>query len=182
MPKLDSKTASSVEETEATHGGDFEPLAPGKYLARLVDVEVRDEKNKYDALQWSAEFDNIHTFDESGPGEKQPGRQWLNLTLPTTAKPHSAYTNGPEKWEKYQNMLRGRLAAFFEAFGFTPDSDTDEMTGEWAVITVGVETAQQGSRAGKQVNRVNDIEPVPDEVIDAGLPEVEDEGGGDNNF
>lgn len=169
MPKLDSKTASSVEETEPTHGGDFEPLAPGKYLARLNAVEVRDEKNKYGALQWSAEFDNMHELET---GDKAPGRQWLSLTLPSGAKPPAAYTSGPEKWEKYQNMLRGRLAAFFAAFGYTADSDTDEMVGEWAVITLSVKTAQQGKKAGKQVNEVEDIEVVPEDVE---VPESEDE-------
>lgn len=178
MPKLDSKTANAVSETEAVHGGDFSPLEPGEYLARLVEVEVRDEKNKYGALQWSAEFDSLHSFDAEGVIEKQPGRQWLNLTLPTTAKPHPAYEGGPDKWEKYQNMLRGRLAAFFEAFGYTADSDTEEMHGEWAVLVIGTETAQRGKNEGKLVNRVNDIKPVPEDLE---LPEVADEDG-DTNF
>lgn len=167
MPKLDSKTASAVDGTEPNHGGDFEPLEPGKYLARLSNVEVRDEKNTYGAIQWVAEFEEIHSME----GEKQPGRQWLNLTLPSSAKPPANYANGPDKWEKYQNLLRGRLAAFFEAFGYTPDSDTDEMLGEWAVITLGVRTIQKGAREGQRTNEVKDIGPVPEDVE---LPEVED--------
>lgn len=167
MPKLDGKTAGAVDETEATHGGDFEPIKPGKYLGRLTGVEVRDEKNKYDALQWSAEFDQLRSLEDLD--SVVPGRQWLNLTLPTTAKPHSAYTNGPEKWEKYQNMLRGRLKAFFEAFGYTSDSDTDELLGEWAVITVSIKTAQGGKKVGQPVNQVDDIEEVPEDIE---VPEV----------
>lgn len=169
MPKLDSKVASAVDEREAVHGGDFEPIDPGKYLARLVKVDVKDEKNKYGALQWSGEFDNLHPLDDLD--SKAPGRQWLNLTLPTSSKPHALYADGPEKWEKYQNMLLGRLKAFFEAFGFTSDSDTDELLGEWAVITVGTETAQGGKRQGKLVNKVNDIEEVPEDIE---IPEVID--------
>jgi len=160
MPKLASKIANATESAEVVHGGgDFEPLPKGKYLAKLTEVSVRDEKNKYDAPQWSAEFQEIHTLD----GEKQPGRQWLNLTLPTTSKMHPAYANGQEKWEKYQAMLLGRLKAFFEAFGYTPDSDTDEMLGEWAVITLSISTIQSGPNQGKLRNEVTDIEEVPED-------------------
>jgi len=160
MPKLDKKTAAAVETTEAAHGGDFEPIAPGNYLARLAGVEARDETNKYDLTQWSAEFEEIHSLD----GVRQPGRQWLNLTLPGGNTPPASYANGAEKWEKYQNMLRGRLAAFFEAFGYSSDSDTDEMVGEWALITIGIRTIQSGIRQGEKTNEVKDIQPVPDDV------------------
>lgn len=168
MPKLDSKTAAAVESSEAVHGGDFEPLLPGRYLARLSNVEVRDQKNKHGALQWNAEFEEIHSLET---GERQIGRQWLNLTLPSSAKPPASYANGPEKWEKYQNLLRGRLAAFFEAFGYTSDSDTDEMLGEWAVIKVSQRTIETGPKQGQITNQVDDVLPVPEDVE---LPEVDD--------
>lgn len=168
MPKLDSRTAGAVDETEAMHGGDFEPLEPGKYLGRLVEVKIRDEKNKYGAVQWSAEFESLRPLDD--PDRVVPGRQWLNLTLPSSAKPPLNYTNGADKWEKYQNLLRGRLKAFFESFGYTSDSDTEEMHGEWAVITVSVRTAQSGKKQGQQVNQVDDIEAVPEDIE---VPEVE---------
>lgn len=170
MPKLDSKTASVVEQTEATHGGNFEPLPAGKYLGRLVEVKIRDEKNKYGAVQWSAEFESLRPLED--PDHVAPGRQWLNLTLPTSNKAPANYANGADKWEKYQNMLRGRLKAFFESFGYTSDSDTEEMHGEWAVITVVVKTAQQGARAGQKVNEVSDIEMVPEDIE---VPDMTDE-------
>jgi len=167
MPKLDSKTAKTVGDTEATHGGDFPLLEPGDYLARLAGVELR-EPNKYDAAQWSAEFEEIHALD----GTRQPGRQWLNLTLPSSNTPHPKYENGADKWEKYQNMLRGRLSAFFEAFGYSADSDTDEMLGEWAKIHIKQGTIQSGPKLGEKRNEIDDINPVPDDVE---LPEVEAE-------
>lgn len=171
MPKLDKKTAGTVEKEDAVHGGDFAPIKPGKYLARLSEVEVQDDLNKYDAAQWSAEFDNLRSLEDLD--EPVPGRQWLRLTLPTSNTPHPAYEKGPTQWEKYQKMLRGRLKAFFEAFGYTSDSDTDEMIGEWAVITVAIETAQAGKREGQPVNVVKDITEVPEDID---IPEIDDDG------
>lgn len=167
MPKLDSRLSSKVDETEATHGGNFEPIAAGKYIARLEGVSVRDELNKFDAAQWSAEFSNLTALDD---GSTAPGRQWLNLTLPTTNEKHPKYEKDAGKWENYQNMLFGRLAAFFEAFGYTADSDTDEIVGEWAVITVSIRTIQSGPRKGEKTNSVDDIEEVPEGVE---IPEVD---------
>lgn len=160
MPKLAKNIASKVESTETVHsaGGSYEPIEPGKYFGRLASVKVRPETNKYDAPQWSAEFEELH---QVSTGDRAPGRQWLNLTIPTTKTPHPQYTNGADKWEMYQNMLAGRLHAFFEALGYTSDSDTDEMLGEWAVLTISVETIQYGTRAGERTNRVTDIEAVP---------------------
>lgn len=161
MPKLAPAAAKAVEAAEAVHGGgDFEPLPEGKYLGRLSDVKVRDQLNKYGAPQWSAEFQDLHDLVSL---ETAPGRQWLELTVPTGSKVPGNYTNGPEKWAKYQAMVQGRLNAFFEAFGYTPDSDTDEMLNEWAILTVKITTIQQGPKEGQLTNRVVDIEAVPED-------------------
>ena len=161
MPKLAANAAKAVGAAEAVHGGgEFEPHPPGKYLARLTDVSVRDELNKYDAPQWSAEFQDLVSLETQ---EAVPGRQWLELTIPTGSKVHPSYTNGPEKWAKYQEMVQGRLKAFFEAFGYTVDSDTDEMLNEYAILTLGITTVQQGVNEGKKRNRVTDIEAVPED-------------------
>lgn len=162
MPKLSANAAKAVAAAEEVHGGgDFEPLPDGKYLARLADVSVRDELNRYDAPQWSAEFQDLHSMETQ---ELAPGRQWLSLTVPTGSKMHPSYENGPEKWAKYQAMVQGRFKAFFNAFGYTTDSDTDEMINEWAVITLRTVTRQQGKNAGKRVNEVFDIEAVPEDL------------------
>ena len=178
MPKLPSAAAKAVEKSEAVHGGggSFEPLAPGKYLAQLREVTVRDQTDKHGHTQWSAEFENLHSLEDH---EKAPGRQWLNLTVPLGKKMPASYTNGPEKWEKYQAMVMGRLKAFFESFGYTTDSDTDEMIGEWAVITVSQRTIQDGPKTGEITNRVDGIESLADagdiELEDFGIDGFEDE-------
>lgn len=180
MPKLSAKAAKVVDNTEATHGGgDFELLAPGKYLGKLTEVSVRDA-NKHGLAQWSAEFQELHNIED---GELASGRQWLNLTLPSeTNTIPASYTNGAEKWEKYQNMLRGRMAAFFESFGYTADSDTDEMIGEWAVITVKVGTIQSGPKQGDKRNEVVDIENPEDLGIDDLVEQVQAESEDNDAF
>lgn len=155
MPKLPTTEVNTVNNTEAAFGGNFEPLKPGFYLAQLRGVEVRDSKRG--GSYWSVEFHNIYSLD----GEKQPGRQWMNLNLPSV-KPLDGQTES--KHETYNRMSRQALAGFFEAFGYTADSDTDEMLGEWAVLQIGVRTIQSGPRAGEKANQVTALKAVPDDV------------------
>lgn len=164
MPKIAANIVQQVEESEATAG--FELVDPGQYLGRLAKVDAREKDGK---VSWSAEFDEIHTLD----GEKVPGRQWLNLNMPIGAIGDPApswYQKDQKAWNTYQRMSNGQLKAFFEAFGYTADSDTDEMLGEWAVLVIGIATIQAGARQGEKTNRVNGIKPVDDSVE---IPEVE---------
>ena len=165
MPKLPSTTAKAVDKTDAIHdSGTFEPLAPGDYLARLREVSVRDNTDKYGQTMWSVEFDDLHSVETH---ETAPGRQWMNLTVPLGPKKvHPSYTGTPEKWATYQNMAMGRLKAFFESFGYTTDSDTDEMLGEYAVITVRTRTIQSGPREGQLTNEVTGVKALDDAGID----------------
>lgn len=176
MPKLTSKAAKVVEAAEAVHGGgSFEPLKPGKYLAQLSEVSVNDQADKYGAASWTAEFRNLISVDTK---QSAPGRQWYRITLPLDpSKVPSNYEKDADKWEKYQAMVQGRLKAFFEAFGYTVDSDTDEMLGEWAVITLGIRTIQSGPRQGEKANVVNDVESYEEygDLDDFGVDEVDDD-------
>lgn len=164
MPKLSAGAVKMVDASEARHesGGTFEPLAPGRYLGKLSDVSTRDP-NKHGAVVWSAEFQDLIRLEDSTP---VPGRQWLNLTLPSDPKKGvpSTYDNGPDKWDKYQQMLTGLLKGFFESFGYTSDSDTDELLGEYAVLEVGIRTIQSGPKEGQKTNVVNGIYPVPEDL------------------
>jgi hypothetical protein len=120
---------------------------------------------------WVAEFQNIVTLD----GEEKPGRQWYNLNLPTTDTPPDGYEKGAEKWEQYQGLCAGRIKAFFEAFGYTEDSDTDEMIGDRVVLQIGIRTIQNGDRKGESTNTVNGVAPL--DSVD--FEDAEGEGGGD---
>lgn len=166
MPKLAAGLAKRVETAEAQHssGGDFELLTPGVYLAQLREVTVREKPNKHGAAIWSTEYHNLHNLET---GQKYPGRQWYDFTLPLPQdKPTTVYLNEggtPEKWEKYQIRLQGLLKGFFESFGYSVDSDTDELLGEWALITVKIGTIQSGVNQGKQRNEVTGIEALPED-------------------
>lgn len=153
MPKLSAKDRKKVDKAQAV-SGEFEPLKPGKYVATLASVEAK--KSNAGNPMWTAEFEEIHSLD----GEKQPGRQWYNLNLPTTDTPPDDYEKTEEKWVQYQRLSEGRLKAFFEAFGYEVDSDTDEFIGERCVIIVGVRTIQKGERAGESTNSVNGVKPL----------------------
>lgn len=153
MPKLAAKDRKKVEKAEPV-SGEFKPLKPGKYVAELAAVEAK--ASGAGNPMWVAEFQEIHNLE----GEKQPGRQWYNLNLPTTVDMPEGYTKGQEKWETYQALCAGRLKSFFEAFGYTTDSDTDEMIGDRVVIILGIRTIQNGERAGEQTNSVNGVAPL----------------------
>jgi len=158
MPKLSDQAAKAVSNTEPTGGGDFEPLKPGKYYACLSGVEERT--SRAGRPYWSAEFTRLRRVDDDSPA---PGRQWLQLNIPTSESAPRGYDGGQEKWAKFQAACKGRLAQFFEAMGFTPDSDTDEMIGEWAILQVSVDTINQGPRTGQATNRVEALSAVPDD-------------------
>lgn len=172
MAKLNAAEAQKVQNTEPVRGGAFELLPAGSYLARLRSVEARQSTNGHP--QWSVRWEEIHDFDH----ERYPGMQFMDLNLPQAKMP-SNYEKGPDKWEKYQGMCRGRLSAFFDALGYTADSDTDEMIGEWAVIVVSQTTIQRGPKQGEKRNEVRDVQPIPDDVE---IPEVEDEFDEEETF
>lgn len=158
MPKLAAKDRKKVAKAEAVKGG-FEPLPPGKYIAELTGVEARTSGagNAY----WNAEFSEIQDLE----GETYPGRQWYRLMLPIDKmpedyKPKNSKKSPEEAWETYQGLTAGRIKSFFEAFGFSEDSDTDEMIGERVVLQIGIRTIQQGARTGEETNEVNDVLPL----------------------
>jgi hypothetical protein len=154
MPKLNANLAITVSKAEATTGS-FELIKPGRYPATLNSVEVKD--GNHGMAQWSAEFGDI----TDAQGTRVPGRQWLNLNIPTDSPMPASYSNGADKWASYQSVSAARLKAFFEAFGYTADSDTDEMIGERAVIDIEIRTIQNGPRRGEQVNGVKAVYPLP---------------------
>lgn len=152
MPKLDAKTAKAVNAAEEI-GGDFALIEPGYYFAKLSKVEVRD--GSY-GPQWSCEFAEI----TDSKGNRVPGRQWLNLNLPVSGHMPANYQNGEDKWQKFQSVCHSRVKTFFQAFGYTTDSDTDEMIGETAVIEIEIRTIQNGPRRGEQVNGIKTVYPI----------------------
>lgn len=174
MPKLAAKHRKAAATVENT-GGDFKAFPPGKYIATLAKVEARQSAagNSY----WNWEFKDITSLD----GTKQPGRLWHRTMLPIDTMPddyvpgkHKRAGTTPsqqekeESWKQYQDLTLLRFREAYEAFGYTMDTDTDEMVGEKVALVVGVTTQQQGANAGKEVNEINGLESADDYETDTG--------------
>lgn len=133
MPKLNKTQA---KKTAAAESSSFGPLDPGIYTGRLSSVEAKDgAKGTY----WSWEFDEIETRD----GDKVPGRLWVNTSLSDSAS-----------W---------KLKEMFDAFGYSTDSDTDEMVGERIKLQVSQRVIESGARAGELGNNVDRCMPLDDD-------------------
>lgn len=166
MPRLN---AALRQMTENAQERSFSPIPAGKYVARLTAVEAKQSQsgNPY----WNATYQDLEALD----GRKQPGSQWLVLNLPDDGPVPENYrpanSNKPpaEAWRARQEIAASRLKSWFHAHGFTVDSDTEEMIGSYAMITVVRETIQRGQRAGQVGNRVTFVEEVP-----AGFDEPQD--------
>lgn len=128
MPKLPKQTAKKVDEAEAASGSFLVP--EGRYAAQLLKVE---EKEGAEYPYWVWQFGNLH----NKAGEMVPGRQWNNTSL------------SPKSF--------GFLKATFEAFGYTTDSDTEEMVGEWVTLYLVQEPIAKGPRAGQLRNAVQSV-------------------------
>lgn len=170
MAKLSAKNRKKVAKSEAVTGS-FEPLAPGKYVANLREVEAKMSNNGNP--MWAIQFDKIHNLD----GESQPGRQFYNLMMPIDKMPED-YAKGEEKWEQYQALTAGRIKAFFEAFGTDEDADTDDLIGEKVCLVIGISTIQAGPRKGEKTNRVNAVLHIDE----AGDVEIEDDEDDEDKF
>lgn len=168
MPKLAAKDRKKVEKAEAVTG-EFPVWPAGKYIAELTEVEAK--ASAAGNPMWVAEFQNFTNSE----GEVMPGRQWYNLNLPTSDTPPDGYEKGEEKWLQYQGLCSGRIKAFFEAFGYTVDSDTDEMIGDRVVVQIGIRTIQKGEKAGQQTNTINAVHPLDSVDFDGAEGEGSDD-------
>lgn len=149
IPKLSSKQAAAVEAATAASGNLL--LEEGYYAVQLRSCEER-EGTEYPYWVW--EVHNIHDED----GALHPGRLWDN----TSTSPKST----------------GFMKAVFEAFGYTSDTDTDEIVedGAWAQVYVTQVIQPTGKNVGQKRNEVqswsefveSDYEgaPYPDVKVD----------------
>lgn len=133
MPKLSKAAAKQVENAEAAAG--FAPLPEGRYAAQLRSVTEKERKDGKKYPYWVWEYHNLHNED----GQAQPGRMWNNTSLSPDAARY--------------------LKATFEAFGYTSDSDTDEIIGEWVVLYIAKTVIASGVKAGQPTNEVRQVLP-----------------------
>jgi hypothetical protein len=132
MPKLDTKTAAATAEQESQS---FEALPARIYPVVLRSVEVRASK-KDQSPYWVWELEVCD--DDEHKGRKL----WSNTSLKENAL-----------W---------KLNEVFTAFGYTTDSDTDEIVGEKCRIAVSQRLIEQGSRSGEMGNNIDKHLPYGD--------------------
>lgn len=158
MPKLKKAMAKQVDKAEAASGSYL--LDEGRYAARLQKVEERTAQSSGNEY-WAWVLGDIHDSE----GAKRPGRLWHNTSLSERAL--------------------GFLKATFEAFGYTADSDTDEMIGEWVTVYVIQEPIARGPKAGQLTNRVQTLSEFEADEWDfdpEDLPALNGAGGSDDEY
>ena len=168
MPRLAKNMTKVVAEAEPVSGG-FDLLSPGRYPARLKEVQSKITAKGDPAWNWV--FSQITDLE----GKKYPGCQFVWTNLPKDGKPSAdiqANSRELEKWETAQRLAAGRLHAMFDAFGFDVDSDTDELLGEKVILQIGVEAIKGGPRKGEMQNRVVKVLPWDDDIE---VPDVDDD-------
>lgn len=111
----------------------FEPIPDGIYTAKLLSVEARESRAGNPMWTWELEIDE---------GDHKGRRQWVNTSLSENAQ-----------W---------KMKEVFDAFGYTTDSDTDEMVGDRIKIAVSTRVIESGSRAGQKGNNVDRCLPLGD--------------------
>lgn len=188
MPRLAKKTQSAVSKSEAAKIGSYDLIPRGKYVATLTAVTEEDTDF---GPRWVAEWSDI----TATTGDRYPGRQWYNMPLPQDKKKvpedyeprprrGQAKQTKAESWADLQDFRASVLKAFFDAMGYTEDTDTDEMVDEEAkgLITIVQETAKSGNRKGEKFNRVKGVESVPDDLEIPDEPEDDEEDDDDSEF
>lgn len=136
MPKLPKNVQDAAEAAEV--GGSSAPLDEGVYILRL------------------------HSIDTSGSGPAGPYWTWEYRVVEGPDGP----MNGRKRlWDRISLSEKAafRVKQVFTAFGFTLDSDTDELIGEHVKAYVIQEPIQSGNRAGQMGNSISEYLELADD-------------------
>jgi hypothetical protein len=176
MPRLSKGLIEKVTDAEPVQGG-FDLIKPGKYAAILKAVETKPSGTGKSGWNW--EFGDMVALD----GTKQSGKQWVWTILPGTPEPKPGIDNYEEihkKWEIAERLAAGRIKAMFLAFGYSEDSDTDEMLGEPCILQIGIQAIKGGPRKGEEQNYV--VKVLPFEDVDESLLAGGEDEDDDSDF
>jgi hypothetical protein len=141
LSKAKQKTVGAVESS-----GDFPVLPAGRYLGTLKEVNA--DKNgqplvgrKSGKPYWQWVFSDITSLED---GQVYAGHQFVNTSLTDDAD-----------W---------KMKEMFDAFGFTVDSDTDEMIGGQVILHIVQREIEEGDRKGEMGNNVRRVAPYDAET------------------
>lgn len=138
MAKLNQDVANQVAEAE----DGFKPIPEGVYVVQLMDDVEVGEGARGPYWKWTFE---IPEKDADGEPMQYAGRRfWNNTSL-----------SQDSFW---------KLKETFEAFGVSPDTDTEDLVGKRVKALVVIEIARGGSRKGEPVNSLKKLLPLDSEV------------------
>lgn len=166
MPKLAKKMQKQVKEAEAASTEGYEPLPAGWYIATLSEVEEKIAEST-GADMWGVVMEDLEDLE----GNEQPGKQFTNLVLPGDDDDMPEDYKGPAKglrkgqtleeaWANRNAFLSGKIKQFFEAFGYSADSDTEEILGERCAIKLSIVTIGAGKRKGERGNQIEAFDSI----------------------
>ena len=137
-----------AKKAEEAESSSFEALPAGPYFGKLTSVATDKEGQAGPYWVWE--------FEVTSPDEHKGRKLWANTSLSDNAV-----------W---------KLKEMFDAFGYTTDSDTDELIGETVKLIVSQRVIGSGARKGELGNNV-------DRVLSAdGEDSVDGDGDGDGGF
>jgi hypothetical protein len=147
MPRIPKEVSDAIQNGEVERGGARKAIE-GYVLVRAIEATETDEKDSGYAGQ------DIK-FEVVAPKEHKGTWVWDYLS--------------------YGDSSRWKWMALFEAFGFEPDSDTDELVeaGEdesdpaYAILDCSIQVQSKGKNKGKEKTQVNDyLDPTAQENMD----------------
>lgn len=136
MPRIPQENADAIKNGEVERGG-ARKVIEGYALVKMIEASETDVKDSGYAGQ-------DLKFEVVAPKEHKGTWVWDYIS--------------------YGDASRWKWMALFEAFGFEPDSDTDEIVdaGEdeenpaYAILDCSIETQTKGKNKGRQKTQVND--------------------------
>lgn len=144
MPTLPAEQAESVAQTESG-GGDFEAIAPGRYVVTLKDVQDVD-KNGAPLV--------------SGPKSKNPGTAYWHWMFTVDSEYHPKV--GARVLHRNVSLGKtseGMVKDQFAAFGYEPSTPTEKIVEDDArcVLYVVKKKVPYGAREGEWDNEVKRV-------------------------
>jgi hypothetical protein len=120
---------ATAKAAAEAESGSFEALPAGPYIGKLTAVVT--DKEGPSGPYWVWEFEVV------SPDEFANRKLWANTSLSDKAV-----------W---------KLKEMFDAFGYTTDSDTDELIGEQVKLMVSQRVIASGTRSGEMGNNVDRV-------------------------
>lgn len=153
MAKLSASVAAEVDEAESS-SGEFVPVPAGKYVYKLIEV------------------------DDTGEGKAGPYWTWV-LERVHAYHPKFKKGYGTRVYHVTSLSVPGMVKAMFEAFGYTADTETDEIveSGDYLVGRTVIDSYKKpGETEPTRKNVLKGVEKFDESKWEA----VEDDADGDD--